>query len=120
VSVANYNSRDSSAGIEARLGLNYQGTGIRFPAGVRNFYFLHEVQTSCGVHLATYRICILEWREADHSPPSSAEVKNGGAITPLPHTSSWRGVQLIETINNVKIFYVMTENIFKTTASGER
>jgi hypothetical protein len=30
-------------------------------------------------------------RESDHSPPSSAEVKNGGAIPPLPHTSSWRG-----------------------------
>jgi hypothetical protein len=26
---------------------------------------------------------------ADHSPPSSAEVKNGGAIPPLPHKSSW-------------------------------
>jgi hypothetical protein len=24
-------------------------------------------------------------READHSPPTSAEVKNGGTITPLPH-----------------------------------
>jgi hypothetical protein len=29
-------------------------------------------------------------REVDHSPPSSAEVKNGGAISPFPHTSSWR------------------------------
>jgi hypothetical protein len=29
--------------------------------------------------------------EADHSPTSSAEVKNCGAIHPLPHTSSWRG-----------------------------
>jgi hypothetical protein len=28
-------------------------------------------------------------READHSPPSSAEVKNGGAIPPLPTMSSW-------------------------------
>jgi hypothetical protein len=28
-------------------------------------------------------------READHSPQSSAEVKNGGAIPPLPHMSSW-------------------------------
>jgi hypothetical protein len=28
--------------------------------------------------------------EADHSPPTSAEVKNGGAIPSLPHTSSWR------------------------------
>jgi hypothetical protein len=26
--------------------------------------------------------------EADHSPPSNAEVKNGGAVTPLPHMSS--------------------------------
>jgi hypothetical protein len=30
-------------------------------------------------------------READHSPLSRAEVKNGGAIPPLPHTSSRRG-----------------------------
>jgi hypothetical protein len=29
--------------------------------------------------------------EADSSPPSSAEVKNGGTILPLPHTSSWHG-----------------------------
>jgi hypothetical protein len=31
-------------------------------------------------------------READHSPPYSAKIKNGGAIPPLPHTSSWLGV----------------------------
>jgi hypothetical protein len=32
-------------------------------------------------------------READHSPPSpsTAQVKNGGAIPPLPHTPSWTG-----------------------------
>jgi hypothetical protein len=30
------------------------------------------------------------WREADHLPPSNAEDKNGGAIPPLLHTSSWR------------------------------
>jgi hypothetical protein len=29
--------------------------------------------------------------EADHSSPSSAEVKKGRAMPPLPHTSSWRG-----------------------------
>jgi hypothetical protein len=27
-------------------------------------------------------------READHPPPSSAKIKNGEAITPLPQTSS--------------------------------
>jgi hypothetical protein len=30
----------------------------------------------------------------NHSLPFSAEVKNGGAIPPLFHTSSWRGVSL--------------------------
>jgi hypothetical protein len=34
-------------------------------------------------------------READHSPPSSAEVKNVWSYTSiLPHTSSWRGAKL--------------------------
>jgi hypothetical protein len=28
-------------------------------------------------------------READHAPPHSGEVKNCGAIPPLPHISSW-------------------------------
>jgi hypothetical protein len=28
--------------------------------------------------------------EADHSPPSSAEVKNGGALPPIPNTCSWQ------------------------------
>jgi hypothetical protein len=28
-------------------------------------------------------------READHTPPSSAEVEDGGAIPPLPNMSSW-------------------------------
>jgi hypothetical protein len=30
-------------------------------------------------------------RVADDSPPSGAEVKNGRAIPPLPHMSSWHG-----------------------------
>jgi hypothetical protein len=30
-------------------------------------------------------------READHSPPLNTEVKNGGTIPLLPHTSSKRG-----------------------------
>jgi hypothetical protein len=29
-------------------------------------------------------------RVTDHSPPTSAEVKNAGSIHPHPHTSSWR------------------------------
>jgi hypothetical protein len=34
--------------------------------------------------------------QVDHSPPSSTEVKNGGATPPLLHMSSWRGAQLIK------------------------
>jgi hypothetical protein len=59
--------------------------------------------------------------EAEHSPPSSAEFKNGGAILPLPHTSSWRCPQLIKygdnfTFNmntslNVRISFIKQEFI---------
>jgi hypothetical protein len=34
-------------------------------------------------------------READHSPPSSAEVKNGGAMPPFSNMSSWHSALLI-------------------------
>jgi hypothetical protein len=33
---------------------------------------------------------------ADHSPPSSAEVKKGGTIPPFPHMSSWHSAELIK------------------------
>jgi hypothetical protein len=38
--------------------------------------------------------------EADHSPPSSAEVKNDGAIPPFRHASSLRSAYLIKHIEN--------------------
>jgi hypothetical protein len=38
--------------------------------------------------------------EAYHSPPSSTGIKNGGAIFPLPHTSSRRGGLLIKLRDN--------------------
>jgi hypothetical protein len=31
-------------------------------------------------------------RDVNHSPPSSAEVKNNTAIHPLPNASAWRSV----------------------------
>jgi hypothetical protein len=39
----------------------------------------------------TVELITRQRREADHSPPSSTDVKNGGAIPILRHTSSWRG-----------------------------
>jgi hypothetical protein len=71
---------------------------VRIPAGVKHFS-LHNVQTGSGAHPAS-----CEWmpgslsaglkraeREADNLPPC-AEVKNGGAIPPLPRMSSWDSV----------------------------
>jgi hypothetical protein len=38
---------------------------------------------------------------SNHLPPPSAEFKNGGAISPLPHTFSWRGTYLIKHSDNL-------------------
>jgi hypothetical protein len=63
---------------------------FRFPA-MQDLSLLHSVQTATGAHPASYPVGTegvkLPEREADHSPPSSAQVKNGGTIPPLPHTS---------------------------------
>jgi len=42
-------------------------------------------------------------READHSPPSSAEVKNERSYTSIRHTSLWHGTQL--SIGLYLVFY---------------
>jgi hypothetical protein len=59
-----------------------------------NQHFIH-----CILVPSTQRIK-RQGREADHSPPSSVEDKNGRAITPLPHTSSWCGAWLIKHRDN--------------------
>jgi hypothetical protein len=57
----------------------------------RDFSLLHSVQTDSRAHLAAYPVGTgssfrgvkLPGREAYHSPPSCAEVKNGGCIPTL-------------------------------------
>jgi hypothetical protein len=86
-------SRDSSDGMETGYGFDGQGL---IPART----FLHSIQTGSGANLDSCPVGTrgsFPWvkqpeREADHSPPSSAEVKNDGAIPPLPHISSSHGV----------------------------
>jgi hypothetical protein len=73
--------------------------GIRFPARARDFFLLHSFQTGSGAHPASYPMGTgspflglkRPGREADRSPPSSAEVKSAGDMLPFRHTSSWRG-----------------------------
>jgi hypothetical protein len=56
---------------------------VRFPVGAGNFPFHHHVQNGSGAHPASYPMGTGAFspgvkrpgREADHSPPSSAEVK---------------------------------------------
>jgi hypothetical protein len=62
---------------------------VRFPEIERILSF-HSVRASSGAHtnpMATggsFTGVKRQGREADDSPPSSAEVKNGGAIPPFP------------------------------------
>jgi hypothetical protein len=48
--------------------------------------------------------------EADHSPPSSAKIKNSGAVPPLCHTSSWWGAQLIKHKDIFTFFFFTLEH----------
>jgi hypothetical protein len=60
-----------------------QGSRVRFPAGAGNFSLHHRVQNGSGAHPASNRMGPrgsfsggkASVHEADHSPPSSAEVK---------------------------------------------
>jgi hypothetical protein len=56
--------------------------------------FLLNHENSFGVHAAIYLMgaARVKWpeREAEHLPRSRADVKNGGAVTLLRHTSSRR------------------------------
>jgi hypothetical protein len=77
-------SRDSSVDVETDYG----------PHGYSSILFFTGFRPALGPTQP-----LIQWlpgvkrqrREADHSPPTSAEVKNGGAIPPLSNTSSWRG-----------------------------
>jgi hypothetical protein len=60
-----------------------RGSGVRFPAGAGNLSLHHRVQNGSGAHAPSYPMgkgalslgVKRPGREADHSPPSNAEVK---------------------------------------------
>jgi hypothetical protein len=88
----NNNSRDSSVGIALGYGLDYRGCRVRFPAGLGISLFTTASRTALGptqppiqwvpgaLSLGVTRM----GREADHLPPSSAEVKNAWSYTYTP------------------------------------
>jgi hypothetical protein len=76
-------SRDSSVGIATGYGLDDQGVGVELPGGGKNFHFSTSSRPALGSTQPP-----IQWvpgplspgvkrpgREADHSPPTSAEVK---------------------------------------------
>jgi hypothetical protein len=86
-------------------GLHGRGIWVRFPVGARYFSLLPSVQTGFGPHPVSYPMDTgasfpEAGRKADHSRPPRAEAKNGAAMTPLPHMSSWRGASLIKHREN--------------------
>jgi hypothetical protein len=77
-------------------------SGVQVPTGARNFSPHHRVQTGSGAHLASCTRGPFPGDEADHSPPSSAEIKNAWSYTSTPNTtgttlslpsrrSTWKG-----------------------------
>jgi hypothetical protein len=100
-------SRDSSVGIALGYELDGRGSSVRFPVGAGNYSLLHRVQNGSGAHLAPYPMgteaLSLETkrsrREADHWPPSSAEIKNAWSYTSTPPISL-HGVVLIKHMHN--------------------
>jgi hypothetical protein len=74
---------DSLVGIALGYGLDDRGSRVRFPARAWNFSLHHRVQNGSGAHPASYPMGNRgsfpggnrPGREAGHSPPSSAEVK---------------------------------------------
>jgi hypothetical protein len=83
---------DSSVGIALGYGLDDRGSRVRFPERAGNFSPHHRVQNGSGAHPASYLVGSRDsfprvkrpGREADHSHPSSAEVKNAWSYTPTP------------------------------------
>jgi hypothetical protein len=94
-------NRNSSVGIEMSYGLGGQGS---IPGRWKTFFF-----STASIQALGPTQSLIQWvpgdlslgikrqgREADHSPPSNTKVKKGETIPPLPHTSAWRGPQVIK------------------------
>jgi hypothetical protein len=112
-------SRDSSVGVATGW-----TAGLRIPAGVKissaaqrpNLLWGPPSLLFNGYRRLFPRGINRPGREADHLPPSCAEVKNGGAIPPLPHISSWHSAWLIKYRDNFTLYLYL----FTVCISGGR
>jgi hypothetical protein len=78
-----------------------RGSRVRFPAGTGNFSLHHRVQNGSGAYPTSYPVGTRgsfpggKWpgHETDHSPPSSAEVKEMELYLHPHNRHSWRGAR---------------------------
>jgi hypothetical protein len=93
-------SRDSSVGIASGYGLDDRMMGVQFLAEAGNFSVHHRVQNGPGAYPAFYPVDTgavslgvnRPVREADHSLPPSADVKECVELyLHSSNASSWRG-----------------------------
>jgi hypothetical protein len=92
-------------------------------SAARDVSLLHTIQTCFGAHPSSYPVGTgvlflgIKWSgdEADHSPPSSVEVKNVWIQTSTPHMSSWHSAKLINVFFLLQfyniVFYYYRNNV---------
>jgi hypothetical protein len=113
-----YSSQHSRDSLVGRDGLRTRPPG--FLSRLRQQIFLHSVHDACGAQLASYPMTAggsFIGGKADYSPPSSAEVENGGNIPPLLHANSWRHAYLIRYMGQFTLlqFFIHLSNLFVNT-----
>jgi hypothetical protein len=82
----------TSRAVEAGFQTLISESRVRFPTGAGDFSLHHRIQNGSGAHPASYPMGTSgsfhgvkqPEREADHSPPSSVEVKNAWSYTSTP------------------------------------
>jgi hypothetical protein len=91
-------------------------TGVQFPAGARFFSSPqlrdgHCVPSSllCNGYGGALSLGVKRpERDADNSPPSIVEIKNGGAVTRIRYTSSWHGDYLTKHREHFAVTFSFT------------
>jgi hypothetical protein len=90
-------SRSSAVPIATGYGLDDRGFGVRVPLGSRIFSSPCRLDRLWGplsllsnAYRGSFPGVKQQRREADHSPPTTAEVKKTWIYTPTPLTPSWR------------------------------
>jgi hypothetical protein len=116
-----YWSRVSSVSIVSDYGLDDRAIGVRSPEGAKDFSSSLCVQTGSGAHPA---YCPMgtggpfpggkarPGRDADHSPPSSAEVVNEWKLYVLsPQAPSWCVAGLLYFLLFLIVYFIRPLNI---------